>query len=130
MPLTETPQKIDCLLQRKQSRLAHQYPLSRSASGLAGFLMHVCRFEVLIEHLLHQASVFLYVPENDKGHLWTTRANASQKWISTWARSDYQFRILHAHSSHRSWQSCQSYNYCRLRFIFPCLLKLIWSTFS
>jgi hypothetical protein len=47
--------------------LAPQYPLSRSGSGLAGFLVQVYRFEVLVEHFLHQASVFLYVPHNGKG---------------------------------------------------------------
>jgi hypothetical protein len=57
--------------------------LSRSASGLAGFLVPVDLLKVRIKHFPHQASVFLYIPDNDKGGIWTTRTNASQEWVTT-----------------------------------------------
>jgi hypothetical protein len=64
---------------------------------LAGFLVLVDFLKVRIEHFPHQASVFLYVSDNDEGGLWTTRTSASQTWITTWARRNYQFWLLHAH---------------------------------
>jgi hypothetical protein len=35
-------------------------------------------FEVLIKHFLDQASVFFYVPDNDKGDIWTEGSPAGE----------------------------------------------------
>ena len=36
-------------------------------------------FEVLIKHFLDQASFFFYVPDNDKGDIWTEGSPAGSR---------------------------------------------------
>jgi len=67
--------------------------------SLAGVLVQVHIYEVLVEHLLHQAAVLFRIPDNHKGDIRAGRADAPKNRIPTGGWFDYQFRLLHFFSA-------------------------------